>query len=71
MKYLKIKLKTLDSNEGSIIITPEPIKTLTEDEMRKDLRRLLQKYDCPTDLSFEDSQKILKGTAGIIYAEIE
>jgi hypothetical protein len=39
--------------------------------MRKDLRRLLQKYDCPTDLSFEDSQKILKGTAGIIYAEIE
>lgn len=71
MKYLKIKLKTLDSNEGSIIITPEPIKTLDEDEMQKDLRRLLKKYDCPTDLSIEDSQKILKGTAGIIYAEIE
>lgn len=71
MKYLKIKLKTLDSNEGSITITPEPIKTLNEDEMRKDLRTLLKNYDCPTDLSFEDSRKILKGTAGIIYVEIE
>ena len=71
MRYLKIKLKTLDSKEGSIIITPEPIKTLTEDEMVKDLKKLLKKYDCPTDLSIEESQTILKGTAGIVYAEIE
>lgn len=71
MRYLKIKLKTLDSKEGSIIITPEPIKTLSEDEMKKDLKSLLKKYDCPTDLSIEDSLTMLKGTAGIVYAEIE
>ena len=71
MKYLKIKHKTLDSKEGYIIITPEPIKTLTEDEMKKDLKSLLKKYDCPTDLSIEDSRTMLKGVAGIVYAEIE
>lgn len=71
MRYLKMKLKTLDSNQAFVDISNEPIKTMSETEMKQDMCDLLLSYDCKPSVDDERSKILLKGLAGIVYVKIE